>query len=247
MILTISLISIIIAVNESYAQSTPDDAFISNVIIIPDTTRTAETSQTTNEPIITMITLTSKGETGKNVDLPTAQANKRNQSPFEQVPSGEYNIGIVIPEGYTLIDAKCAYQKPDGKWVSMGELGKENNVIGIDLASQTAHKCTWKLEQQNTLTEEIPIAVAEVQKLLEIKGDPTSENAFYEVVVTGQIIPGPNAEPSDIILDDNTLNGIVWIKGMDDFYFTGDIVSITADYHIFSFVNGVQVPNDSPP
>ena len=85
------------------------------------------------------------------------------------------------------------------------------------------------------------------QKLLEIKGDPASANAIYKVVVTGQIIPGPNAEPGDKISSDKkTVNGVTWTTGIDDFYFTGDIVSITADHHIFSFVDGIEIPNGSP-
>ena len=151
MALAISLISIAISVNESYAQSAPN-ALISNVIIIPDNARTAEATQSDDKPMISMITLMSTVESaaagtsnGDGIDLPTAQANKRNQSPFEQVPSGEYNIGIVIPEGYTLIDAKCAYQKPNGKWVSMGVWDKESMITDVNLAAKKANKCTWKL------------------------------------------------------------------------------------------------------
>ena len=35
--------------------------------------------------------------------------------------------------------------------------------------------------------------------------------------------------------------------GLDDLSFTGNIDSINADQHIFSSVNGVDFPNDSPP
>jgi len=220
---------------------------LSNVIIIPET-RNVEVSQTTNEPVITMIRLTSNDENGESGDLPTEQANKANQSPFEQVPAGNYDISIVVPEGYNLIDAKCAYQNPDGKMIPIGSWDMKSSINGIDLAPQTAHKCTWKLEQQNSSTEEVSIEIAQVPKLLEIKGDPASKNSVYMVVVTGTITLGPNADKSDkISTDKNTLNGIIWTTGIDDFYFTGDIVSITADHHIFSFVDGVEIPNNSLP
>jgi hypothetical protein len=242
-ILVISLISIVISVNESYAQEAPEDTFLSNIIIIPET-RTAETSQATNEPVISMIILTSNEE---RIVLPTAQANKAKQSPFEQVHAGIYDIGIVIPEGFMIDDAKCAYQKADGKMIPIGEWDKQNMMINsINLAPQTAHKCTWILKQQNTLSEEIPTATAEVQKLLTIKGDSAGANAVYKIVVSGTITPGPNADANDkLSTNKNTVDGIVWITGIDDFYFTGDIVSITADHHIFSFVDGVEIPNGS--
>ena len=86
-------------------------------------------------------------------------------------------------------------------------------------------------------------------KFLEIKGDPVNTSSTsYQVIVTGQISLGSNANPnSDIISPDGTtLNGIITPTGLDDLYFTGDIVSITAVIHIFSFVDGVEVSNGSP-
>ena len=241
MVFAISLISIVISVNESFAQEAPADAFISNVILTPGQTITTTVTLTPNVNTITA------GNVGSNgIDLPTSTANKANQSPFEQVPPGNYDINIGIPEGFTLLNAQCAFQKPSGKWVSIGTWDKKNIITGVDLTSQTAQKCTWKFEQQNTLSENTPIAYADVQKLLKIKGDPASANAIYKVVVTGQITPGANVETGDkISTDKTTVNGATWTTGFDDFYFTGDIVSITADYHIFSFVDGVEVPNDS--
>ena len=150
MALAISLISIAISVNESYAQSAPN-AFISNVIILPETASTAEATQSDDKPMITMITLMSNVETvasgngEESIDLPTAPANKANQSPFQQVPSGSYDIGMVIPEGYTLSDAKCKFQKPSGKWISVGTWNGDSIVIDVDLAAKKAYKCTWKL------------------------------------------------------------------------------------------------------
>ena len=156
MALAISLISIAISVNESFAQSAPD-AFISNVIIVPDNTRTAEATQTVDNPLISVITLmpntnrVAAGNGGSHgIDLPTATANKAKQSPFQEVPSGNYNVSIVIPDGYTLIDAKCKVQKPNGKWISMGTWDGESLITSVDLAAQKAHKCIWKLEPINT-------------------------------------------------------------------------------------------------
>jgi len=88
-------------------------------------------------------------------------------------------------------------------------------------------------------------------KLLEIKVDPlTSTSTTYQVIVSGQISLGSNANPSSDILstDGTTINGKLSPTGLglDDYFFTGNIVSITADQHVFSFVDGVEVPNDSP-
>jgi len=92
------------------------------------------------------------------------------------------------------------------------------------------------------------LSVPLVQKFLEIIYDPlTTGTTFYTVVVTGTILPGPNANLADVISPDGTtINGRIHPTGLDDFSFTGDIVSITAGQHIFSFVDGVEVPNGSP-
>ena len=155
--LAISLISIAISVNESFAQKAPN-TFISNVILIPDNTSTAATTQTVNTPMTTMVTLmpnidgVSAGSSGSHgIDLLTPTANKRGQSPFMPVPSGKYDVSIVIPDGYTLSKAICKVQKPNGQWISIGTWDTENNVvIGVDLAAQKANKCTWKLDPTNT-------------------------------------------------------------------------------------------------
>jgi hypothetical protein len=52
---------------------------------------------------------------------------------------------MVIPEGYTLDSAKCAYQKPNGKWVSIGTWNGDSIVLDVNLAAKKAQKCTWKL------------------------------------------------------------------------------------------------------
>jgi len=240
MVFAISLISIVISVNQSFAQESPD-AFISNIILTPGNTLITTITLTPN-----VNTITAGNGVSESIELPTSTANKANQSPFEQVPPGSYDIGMVIPEGYTLMDAKCAFQKSNGKMIPIGSWDKKNMITGVVLTSQTAHKCTWKFEQQNTPSENTPIAYADVQKLLEMKGDPTGEKTIYKVVVTGKITRGPNADTGDKISSDKkTVKGVI-LTGMDDFYFTGDIVSITADHHIFSFVDGVEVPNGSP-
>ena len=158
MALAISLISIAISVNESFAQKEPD-TFISNVILIPDNTSTAATIQTVNTPMTTIVTLMPKNIDGvsagnggsHDIDLLTPTANKRGQSPFMPVPSGKYDVSIVIPDGYTLSKAICKVQKPNGQWISIGTWDTENNVvIGVDLAAQKANKCIWKLEPANT-------------------------------------------------------------------------------------------------
>jgi len=82
------------------------------------------------------------------------------------------------------------------------------------------------------------------QRFLEIKGDPvTNGTIIYQVVVTGQIFLGPHANPSrDMLSTDGTaIDGMILPTGLDDYYFTGNIVSITADQNVFSFVDGVEI------
>jgi len=79
-------------------------------------------------------------------------------------------------------------------------------------------------------------------RFLEIKGDPVTSGSAYQIVVTGQILHGPNANPSDTLSPDGTtIDGYLLSTGLDDYSFTGNIVSITADQHVFSFVDGVEV------
>ena len=91
--------------------------------------------------------------------------------------------------------------------------------------------------------------VPPADKLLEIRGDPaTSGVTTYQVIVSGQISLGPNANSNDILSPDGTtINGKIGPSALDNYSFTGNIVSITADQHVFSFVDGVEVPNGSPP
>jgi len=88
-------------------------------------------------------------------------------------------------------------------------------------------------------------------KLLEIKIDPlTTSTTTYQVLIIGQISPGPNANPNDKLSPDGTtINGslVPTGLGLDDYYFWGTIDEITANQHVLSFVDGVEVPNGSPP
>jgi len=55
---------------------------------------------------------------------------------------------------------------------------------------------------------------------------------------------GTNANPEDVLSPDGTtVNGGIFPGGRDDFYFTGDIVSITAETQpILTIVDGVEAP-----
>jgi len=87
-----------------------------------------------------------------------------------------------------------------------------------------------------------------IEKLLEIKGDPVTNGTInYQVVVSGQITKGPKANPGDKLSPDGTtIDGKILPTGKDNYYFTGNIVSITADQHIFSFIDGepFKVPSE---
>jgi len=81
------------------------------------------------------------------------------------------------------------------------------------------------------------------RRFLEIKGDPVANGTVtYQVVVSGQISLGPSANPSDLLSPDGTtIDGAVAPARQDNFYFTGDIVSITADKHVLVFVDGEDI------
>ncbi len=89
-------------------------------------------------------------------------------------------------------------------------------------------------------------------RYLEIKGDSIGTSFIaYQVIVTGQISLGPIANPEDVLSSDGTtIDGGIMPAGIDDFFYTGDIVSITSDKPILSFVDGVEIPtvdNDGIP
>jgi len=88
--------------------------------------------------------------------------------------------------------------------------------------------------------EEVP---NDSQRFLEIKGNPAINGTItYQVVVSGQISLGPNANPSDKLSPDGTtIDGRVLPTGLDNYYFTGDIVSITTDQHVLAFIDGEDV------
>jgi len=81
------------------------------------------------------------------------------------------------------------------------------------------------------------------QRFLQIKGGRiTNGTITYQVVVSGQISLGPKANPDDKLSPDGTtIDGKVSPKGQDNYYFTGDIVSITTDKHVLAFVDGEDI------
>jgi len=120
--------------------------------------------------------------------------------------------------------------------------GRDNYYFTGDIVSITAGKHVFSFVDGVEVPNDSPIG-----KFLEIKGDPlTSSATTYQVIVSGQISLGPKANPNDILSSDGTtINGKILPTGLDNYYFTGDIVSITAGQHVFSFVDGVEVTNDS--
>jgi len=120
--------------------------------------------------------------------------------------------------------------------------GRDNYYFTGDIVSITAGQHVFSFVDGVEVTND-----SLAGKSLEIKGDSaTSSLTTYQVIVSGQILLGPNANPNDkLSTDGTTINGKVKPTGLDNYFFTGDIVSITADQHVFSFVNGVEILNDS--
>jgi len=90
-----------------------------------------------------------------------------------------------------------------------------------------------------------------VEKELVVIGDDRfyAVGAFgYTVTVDGQIRPGNRANPADVIsADGKTVNGRMHRDSIDSFFFTGSIVSITGEAHLKTTVDGIEVPNNTPP
>jgi len=90
-----------------------------------------------------------------------------------------------------------------------------------------------------------------VEKKLIVIRDDRLRNGFhsYTVIVDGQIRLDPKAGHSgaSISADDKTATGKLWHNHQNRFLFTGSIVSITSDAHLITTVDGIEVPNNSPP
>jgi len=171
-VLAISLISIVISTNESFAQSAPN-AFISNVILTPDQTVEATVILT---PVITPPSVVSDG---KGMEFPTPTANSAGQSPFRQVPQGTYDISILPPDGFTLGKATCEFQENDGSMKPIGTYDEKSMmVMGVGLTSGVAHVCTWMFEHV------VVPAISSIQVI---------EQPIAEI---SEKIPIANAEPS---------------------------------------------------
>jgi len=157
---------------------------------------------------------------------------------YQIVVTGQIFLGPNVNSGDIL--------SPDGTTLNggMNPTGLDDYFFTGDIVSITAGKHIFSFVDGVEVPND-----SQVGKYLEIKGDPvTSGFTTYQIVVTGQIFLGPNVNSGDILTPDGTtLDGGMMPTGLDDYFFTGDIVSITAGKHIFSFVDGVEVPNDSSP
>jgi len=95
------------------------------------------------------------------------------------------------------------------------------------------------------------VAVTIIEKELKITGDRDAsyKRATYTVVVDGQIRLGEFANPpgDKISEDGTTATGFVIPIGADNHYFTGNLLLITADNTIITYIDGVEIPNNSPP
>jgi len=157
---------------------------------------------------------------------------------YQIVVTGQIFLGPNVNSGDIL--------SPDGTTLDGGMMptGIDDYFFTGDIVSITAGKHIFSFVDGVEVPND-----SQIGKFLEIKGDPAASGfTTYQIVVTGQIFLGPNANSGDILTPDGTtLDGGMMPTGIDDFFFTGDIVSITAGKHIFSFVDGVEVPNGSPP
>ena len=85
------------------------------------------------------------------------------------------------------------------------------------------------------------------EKFLVVKGlatNPNNDPISYKVVVTGSITKGPAANPADKISPDGkTLNGFLKPQtGTDNYFVTGDVVSVEAPVNLAVTLDGVPIP-----
>ncbi len=129
--------------------------------------------------------------------------------------------------------------------------GAKNNriVCGDQLCSEDEPTSQASSSTRITPSTPIPKVTEEQvpndsQRFLEIKADPlTNGTVTYQVVVSGQISLGPKVNPTDKLSPDGTtIDGkVIGPKGLDNYYFTGNIVSITTDQHVLAFVDGEDI------
>jgi len=128
--------------------------------------------------------------------------------------------------------------------------GSKNNriVCGDQLCSEDEPTSQASSSTRITPSTSLPKITEEQvpndsQRFLEIKGDPvTNGTATYQVVVSGKISLGPNTNPKDKLSPDGTtIDGKVGPTGLDNYYFTGNIVSITTNKHVLAFVDGEDI------
>lgn len=71
------------------------------------------------------------------------------------------------------------------------------------------------------------------------------EYAYYEITVSGEIRPGPNADTDDPskpdVIRDGRVQGQVGRYGIDDFRFSGDVTSVQLDGPANVLVNGTEI------
>jgi len=93
------------------------------------------------------------------------------------------------------------------------------------------------------------ISSSSTQKELKITGTVGSDvRSTYTVVVSGSATLGGRSNPSGDLVsaDGKTITGSEREKGTDNYFFTGDIVSIVADQKMTTTVDGVKFPNSTP-
>ena len=109
-----------------------------------------------------------------------------------------------------------------------------------------------KPETQDSKSTESNLEVipsSSTQKELKITGTVGSGvRSTYTVVVSGSAtVGGLSNPPSDqVSADGKTITGFISARGTDNYFFTGDIVSIVADQKMTTTVDGVKFPNSTP-
>ena len=92
----------------------------------------------------------------------------------------------------------------------------------------------------------IPVTTPSTEKLLVVKGlatNPNNDSISYKVVVTDSIRKGSAANPNDVIsADGKTLTGNIFPQnGHDNYFVTGDIVSVDAPVNLAVTLDGVSI------
>lgn len=115
-----------------------------------------------------------------NIDRVTPTANSNGQSPFFGYSPGTYTIKLIEPDGFDLVQAFCNFQRSDGTMVPIGTFNGVNLISGVTLSTSSVTICTWILEKEDTLEDNISQLSVQIEETTQIREQLLQEKAAIE-------------------------------------------------------------------